>query len=299
MEAPVYGAVPERPGGGKVYMDEHREQSLNPELIESGLHAGSIFRGKIFCHPAVDSTNTRALARAEAGDPEGCVFLADEQTGGRGKPGRVWYSRAGEGLYMSVLLRPPVPPARVPLLTLMAAVTVVEALSPALGLSNSELRTANCELPHLDIKWPNDVLLNGRKLCGILSEMAMAGERVLHAVVGIGLNVHQAHFPPPLDALATSLFLELGRHVGRARLAAGILNAFETWYIEFLQGRFDRILTRWGNLSTYTRGRPVTVEKNGERLTGITGGLDAYGALLVERPGGALEVISAGDILSG
>lgn len=263
-----------------------------PEPIERALADRALFRGKLRYDPTVDSTNTQALAGGERGDPEGSVYLADAQASGRGKPGRSWFSRAGEGIYVSLLLRPRVDPVRVPLLTLMTGVVVAESLTASLL---EELGPGG--RPALDIKWPNDILLNGRKLCGILSEMSLQSDRSLYAVVGIGLNVHQEEFPPPLDSWATSLFMETGRHIARVTLLAAILKSFETWYKQFLQLRFDAIIERWSELSSYASGRPVCVEKDGVLLSGVTRGLDASGALRLERANGSIEPILAGDVI--
>ncbi|MBI1745543.1 MAG: biotin--[acetyl-CoA-carboxylase] ligase [Acidobacteria bacterium] len=276
-------------------MSDFTTDPMDATRIERALDRSSWFRGKIHYYHSVDSTNTVALAQAARGDPEASVYVADGQLQGRGKLGRSWYSKPGAGIYASILLRPNIEPRRIPLLTLLAAVVVVEAIAQVLQ------EAVRCELmdnspPALDIKWPNDVLLNGRKFCGILSEMVLLGNDTKHAVVGLGLNVHQDSFPPPLDVSATSLFIETGRHFGRADVLAAILKKFETWYIDFSQRRFDKVISRWSELSTYAGGRNVTVEKEGRAISGVTRGLDRSGALLLERANGSIETIVAGEI---
>src|SRR5262245_57579807 len=175
-------------------------------------------------HAVCPSTSDLAAERARAGAPAGLVICADAQTGGRGRLGRSWHSPAGENLYFSLLLRPARPASEIPPLTLLAGAAVARAVA-ALGVS-----------PRL--KWPNDVqLVDGqgrrRKLAGVLTEMASAGDRVEHVVVGVGLNVNATAFPAELADRATSLRGALGRPIDRARLLAAVLNDFEPLYDEF------------------------------------------------------------------
>src|SRR5262245_30528802 len=177
-------------------------------------------------HAVCASTSDLAAERARAGATAGLVICADAQTGGRGRLGRSWHSPAGENLYFSLLLRPARPAAEIPPLTLLAGAAVARAVAP-LGVS-----------PRL--KWPNDVqLVEGdgtrRKLAGVLTEMASAGNRVEHVVVGVGINVNATAFPPELADRATSLRGALGRIIDRAEILSAVLNAFEPLYDELVR----------------------------------------------------------------
>jgi BirA family biotin operon repressor/biotin-[acetyl-CoA-carboxylase] ligase len=268
-----------------------KNDSLLPEVIEREAGTLGLFAGKIHYYSATASTNDLALQSADHGAAEGSVFIADAQTRGRGKLGREWLSTAATGIYVSVILRPAVPPIKVPLLTLLAAIAVVEALTAALGEVLPEGRR-----PALDVKWPNDVLLNSKKVCGILSEAALRADQICYAVVGIGINVHHDSFPPPLDATATSLFLETGHKISRVKLLVHLLKRLQTWYKEFSDSNFDSILARWSQLSSYANGKRITIQKDGALISGVTRGLNADGALRLELPDGHIETIYAGEI---
>ncbi|HZB88195.1 MAG TPA: biotin--[acetyl-CoA-carboxylase] ligase, partial [Terracidiphilus sp.] len=168
---------------------------------------GTPFAGKVRHFPTIESTNTLAMREAEQGQESGAVYLADEQTAGRGRGAHEWHSAAGSGLYVSVLLRPAIAPADILWLSLAAGLAVQAAVRDVTSLAP-------------DIRWPNDLLLSGRKMGGILTELNAEVTRVRHAVIGIGLNVHQPSFPPELASLATSLKLEIGRDWSRQKLLA-------------------------------------------------------------------------------
>jgi BirA family biotin operon repressor/biotin-[acetyl-CoA-carboxylase] ligase len=164
--------------------------------LEASL-AGTIFAGKLHFFPATDSTNTDALAAARSGAPNGSVYFADEQRAGRGRGDHEWHSAAGEGLYTSVLLRTPIPAARLPLLPLAVGLAAAEAIRSVAGLT-------------IDLRWPNDLLVGPRKVGGILVESKISGGAAEFIVVGIGINVHQRVFDSDLSTSATSLDLETG-----------------------------------------------------------------------------------------
>jgi BirA family biotin operon repressor/biotin-[acetyl-CoA-carboxylase] ligase len=176
---------------------------------------GNRFGRKILYHPVTASTNILAKALAVEGAPEGCVVVADSQTGGRGRMGRTWVSPAGVNLYFSLILRPGVPSVRVPQLTLLVAAAIHQSLSKL-----------SCDLAAM-IKWPNDILVRGKKLCGVLCEMQSEPEFTHFVVVGIGINVNQVEFPLELQQSATSLFLENGELLSRPEILASVLNHFE------------------------------------------------------------------------
>lgn len=217
----------------------------------------------------VGSTNTVAEDAARDGVMEGYVVLADRQTGGRGRRGREWRSPEG-GVWMSFVLRPDIPPRDAGVVTLAASVAVARALEE-LGLSPR-------------IKWPNDVLLDDRKVCGILVELQADAEVISYAVVGVGLN---ANVVPDVDVPATSVAGELGREVDRAELVASVLEGFEEVYLG------DDVLDEWRQRSS-TLGREVRIETAGRTVEGRAVGLDPSGALRVD-VGGDERVVSAGD----
>jgi BirA family biotin operon repressor/biotin-[acetyl-CoA-carboxylase] ligase len=254
---------------------------MTPDLVDAA--RATRWLGRAFeWHDACGSTNDLAAERARAGAPAGLVIAADAQTDGRGRLGRSWHSPPGDNLYLSLLLRPARPAAEVPPLTLLAGGAVARAVE-ALGVS-----------PRL--KWPNDVQLlddagGRRKLAGVLTEMASAGERVEHVVVGIGINVNATSFPPELADRATSLRAALGRPVDRARLLAGVLNAFEPLYDEFVR-----------------RGPAVAVEafsayaalpercRVDDRLQGVALGVDPDGALRLRDDAGRIHRVISGEV---
>jgi BirA family transcriptional regulator, biotin operon repressor / biotin---[acetyl-CoA-carboxylase] ligase len=230
------------------------------------------------------STNDVALMLAAGGDAEGTVVIADEQTSGRGRLGRVWHSPPGSGLYASVILRPS--RARTGadratgLVTLAAGVALSEAVEEVTALRP-------------DIKWPNDLLIGRRKLAGILAESA-SGD-LAHIVLGYGINVGARRLPPDVDARATSLESELGRPVDRAALCAASVAALSARYRDLLDGRFDAILDAWRARSTTSRGVRVRWQTPAGAQSGVTDGIDDRGALLV-RAGDRVERIVGGEV---
>ena len=242
------------------------------------------FPAEIHFFERTDSTSTQAAKMAEAGAPHGTLVLAERQDAGRGRLGRGWSSPAGSGLYFSLLLRPELPPHQAPQLTLLAAVAVARAVEEIAGVAP-------------EIKWPNDLLLGGKKFCGILTEMAGGVDRVRWVILGIGINVTTQEFPGELQPLATSLALGLGRPPPRrAPLLAAVLAQLEGLLGQYASKGFPLIGLEWERYAKIG-GRSVRVSApDGTKLEGIARGLASDGALLLERPGGALERILAGDV---
>lgn len=220
---------------------------------------------------SVGSTNELAKQLARAGGPEGLLVIADEQTAGKGRLGRSWSTPKGAALAMSLVLRPDLPPYLAPRVTLVAAVAVAEAVRDVAGVAAG-------------IKWPNDIQVEARKLCGILTEMEAEVERIAFVVCGIGVNVNldRADMPAEFRETATSLMLERGGRLERAPLAAAILARFETGYDSLVRGRFDQVLDRWRRLSV-TLGQQVRVlsVSGAPTLEGTAVDVDEDGALLV------------------
>ena len=231
----------------------------------------------------VGSTNDVAKELAEEGALHGEVVIAERQSAGRGRRGRSWSSPPRKNLYLSVVLRPDLPPARAPEVTLLAAVAVCQAVRRA-GVASAA------------IKWPNDVLASGRKLAGVLTEMAAEVERVQWLVVGIGVNVNAAagDFPDELRELATSLLIERGDPVPRALFAAALLTALEEWLDRHAAEGFAPVRAAWREMSD-TLGREVRVRVGSADLVGLAEDVDETGALLVRTASG-LERVVAGDV---
>lgn len=254
----------------------------------------TIFSGNIHHCVQADSTNSIALRGAALASqhpddtPEGAVFLAEEQTAGRGRSNHSWHSERGTGIYCSFLLRPPMTPAESLWLSLVAGVAVQDAVRETTGLA-------------ADIRWPNDLLLNNKKFAGILTEMSSEGNRVHHAVIGIGVNVNQRHFPAELQDLATSLSLEGGREFARAEVAGALIRALDREYRALLRAmtspirtpalRYEPIMRRVESRSSYAQGKSVHVDEDGG-YKGVTDGLDPRGFLRVRTDNGLRIVIS-------
>lgn len=232
---------------------------------------------------AVDSTNLEARRQAEAGAPHGTLVLAEQQTAGRGRRGRSWESPGGKGIWMSLLLRPEFAPSHASMLTLLAAMAVERGIRQATALS--------CE-----IKWPNDLVLNGKKVCGILTEMSTEEDSIRYVVVGIGINANLQEFPEELKDKATSLYLESGRPVQRGDLVSAVLLAWEHYYDIFLKTLDFSSLMEEYNEHLINRNRQVTVLAPSGSWQGVSLGIDAKGQLLVKRPGKAVEPVMSGEV---
>ncbi len=266
---------------------------LLPEILEPEVK-GTIFGGHLHHYFRVGSTNVVGMQAGQAGEPEGMVYFAEEQTAGRGRGGHSWHS-ARDGIYVSVLLRPPISPADVVALSLMAGVATQAAVEQVSGI-------------RADLRWPNDLLLahetvtesgtrlEERKFCGILTELNAETTRVRFAVAGIGINVNQPAFPAELEGLATSLRIETGRTWPRVALAAALLNALDREYKRLLGvGGCEQLFRRFEEASSYARGRCVQVDEDGG-YTGVTAGLDARGFLLVRGDDGATHTVLSGGV---
>jgi len=255
---------------------------LLPEML-SPLLKGTIFSGakQIHHYYKVGSTNSEAMRAAAEGAPEGSVFLAEEQLAGRGRGAHSWHSARSEGIYCSVVLRPEMPPSDALIFSLAAGLAV---------------RAAVAEItPQLqaDLKWPNDLLLDGKKFCGILTEMNAEATRVRHLVVGVGINVNQAKFPAELREIATSLRIETGTEWSRVELCAALLKSLDREYRRLVEdaGAREAIVRRFERSSSSVRGKKVSVEENAT-LAGVTEGLDERGFLRVRTADGLRTVVS-------
>jgi BirA family biotin operon repressor/biotin-[acetyl-CoA-carboxylase] ligase len=248
--------------------------------LEASL-TGTTFAGKVHFSPTTGSTNSDAMAAARDGAPHGSVYFADEQTAGRGRGNHEWHSVAGQGLYVSVLMRIPLDAARMPLLPLAAGLAAAASVRAASGLT-------------IDLRWPNDLLIGPRKAGGILVESQSEHGKLGFAVVGIGINVHQQNFAPGLATPGTSLDVESGRWIDRQPLLTALLESLESETRALLDtGSGRSIPERVAKASTWVKGREVEVH-GPQECTGLTEGLDEHGFLLVRTSGGMVQIQTGG-----
>ena len=251
--------------------------------------ANTIFAGHLHFSAVTDSTNTDALEAAREGAPHGSVYFADEQLAGRGRGDHAWESAAGQGLYVSVLLRPRIPAARLPLLPLAAGLAAADAIRAVTGLSAGQ---------YVDLRWPNDLLIGPRKAGGILVEASSEANAksgvAAFAVVGVGINVHQRSFAPGLSTPATSLDMECGRRISRQLLLVSLLESLQREAMGLLDAESSRTVPRRvEETSTWVSGRQVEVY-GPQACNGVTAGLDEHGFLLVRTADGLVTVQTGG-----
>jgi len=262
------------------YQLEEVPDLLLPEFVGASLK-GTTFSEEIHHFFRIGSTNAVAMEAAAAGAPEGAVFLAEEQTAGRGRGGHTWHSARSAGIYCSAVLRPKLAPADAVLMSLAVGLAVRAAVSEVTGVS-------------ADLRWPNDLLIGAKKCCGILIEMNAEVTRVRHAVAGIGMNVNHAEFPAELREVATSLRVETGRCWSRVELASALLKSLDREYRGLADPAFRAaLMPRFEEASSYARERRVFVEEEGG-YEGVTDGLDERGFLRVRTESGIRTVLSGG-----
>lgn len=261
----------------------------SPELYDEQEIVAGLDTVRIGCRldflKQTPSTNADAFRGAEEGAPEGTVVIADAQSGGKGRRGRVWSSPPGVNLYCSVVLRPKIMPHEAPQLTFLSAVAVARAIERSTAL-----------VP--EIKWPNDVLIGGKKVAGLLNEMSAETDGINFIVLGIGVNVNMAagQFPADLRHPATSLLLESGREVGRAQFASLLLNELDRLYSDFLLQGFGPVREEWQKRCN-AAGRRIQVSDGGaEQACGTFAGIDGDGALLLRSDDDRIERIINGDV---
>lgn len=244
-----------------------------------------IFGRTVYAYALLDSTNVRAAELAVQGAVEGTLVITERQSAGRGRMERVWESPAGGGLWFSLILHPAVQPAHGAQLTLVAAVAIATALRETTGIACT-------------IKWPNDLLVAGKKLCGILSEMILDEDGIAYAIIGIGINVNlvKSDFSAEVAQAATSVYLETGRAWDKDVILREILTAFEIWYGIWLEDGFARIRVEWLKYSC-SIGKSVTVKDDMRAFfSGIIVGMDTDGSLIVRSNDGITEKFDCGEI---
>jgi BirA family transcriptional regulator, biotin operon repressor / biotin---[acetyl-CoA-carboxylase] ligase len=255
-----------------------------PVQAEVGLFLETGFLGRtIVYHSEAVSTNQLARALAQEGAPEGTVVAADSQTGGRGRMGRSWVSPPGVNLYFSFILRPALPSIRIPQLTLLIAAAIHRSLREMLPGFGPK------------VKWPNDILLNGKKVCGVLCEMQSEPDLTHFVVAGVGINVNQPEFAPELKDMATSLFIETGETSSRPRLLAGVFNHFEPLYQEWLSRDDLSFIIPYLEEHSLLNAKEVTVDQLRQTVSGTVTGLAPGGELMLLSSSGRSVLVSSGE----
>ena len=238
---------------------------------------------KIRYYEQLDSTNTKVSELAIEGAEHGTVVVAECQTAGKGRRGRIWDSPAGDNIYMSVLLRPNFEADKAPMVTLLMAYSVAEVLRKR-GFSN------------VQIKWPNDLVISGKKLCGILTEMHLQGSAIDYIVVGVGVNVNISAFPEELVDKATSLFMECGKPTEKEQLIVNILETFMEMYERFAKVGDLKFLQEDYNAILVNRNREVCILEPGNEYTAYALGINEKGELLVRLEDGVVKQVYAGEV---
>ena len=280
-----------REAGFEIIASPHRGYQLvaAPDALlavdlQSRQRKGQLIGNAIRVLPQTTSTNDEASRAALEGHPEGLVIFAESQSAGRGRMGRRWSSPAGRGLWFSVLLRPSLAPSECTQLTAASANALVRAIQSTTGITP-------------EIKWPNDLLIKGKKIAGILTEMSAELEHVRSVILGIGIDATQtaSEFPADLRNIATSLKLATGKTVSRADLAEAVLRELDREYARIVAGQFAAVAEEWGSRCS-TLGKQVTIDMGARRVRGRAEALDENGALLLRTEHGRIERIIGGEV---
>lgn len=265
----------------KGYRLRSEPDILSEERIRPYLHTSWAAK-EIQVFASIDSTNSEAKRQAESGGEQGLLIIGEQQTAGRGRRGRAWESQKGEGIFMTLLLKPDIEPGNASMLTLVMGMAVRDALDSVAGIDAR-------------IKWPNDIVCEGKKVCGILTEMSAQIDYINHIVIGVGINVHNQEFPEEMRRIATSVYALTGNHISRAKLVAESMNRFEEYYARYLKHQNLRELLEEYNSHLINRGRMVRVLDMKKDYMGIARGINEGGELIVETDGG-IRYVSAGEV---
>ena len=237
----------------------------------------------VIYHDVTDSTNLQAKLEAENGAPHGALVAADMQTAGRGRRGRSWSSPPGANVYFTLILKPELAPDKASMLTPVMALAVAEGIRQCCGIETM-------------IKWPNDIVMGGKKVCGILAEMSVERDLIRYVVIGAGINVCLQEFPPEVANVAACLQAECGHSVSRAELVAAVMGAFERYYEMFLErGDLSGLIERYNELLVNTGSEVRVLDSSGE-FQGISRGVNTRGELRVEREDGSEVLVYAGEV---
>ena len=259
-------------------------QPLSADEIQRAISTERLGK-KIYCFETIPSTNLEAQALAKEGEAEGGIVIAEGQTHGRGRMGRGWVSPPYLNLYLSVILRPKLPPGLAPQITLMTAVAIADTVQSVLSIPP-------------EIKWPNDILVGGKKIAGVLTESSCEPDRILFVVVGIGVNLNfpRELMPESIRETATSVLLLTQKPVDRSEFTCRLIQSLDQCYGELESGGFASIAQRWERFFQL-RGKSVRVEMPDRQVSGRVVGIDTDGALILVGEGGGRERIVAGDLI--
>lgn len=266
----------------KGYRLVGRPDTLSKAAIESLLHTNIMGRPVIY-YDETDSTNTRAKEAGEAGATAGTLFVADKQNAGKGRRGRQWSSPSGENVYMTLLLRPKIHPSKAAEMTLLMALAVADGIRKVTG-------------EEIGIKWPNDVIMSGKKVCGILTEMSTEIEYINHVVIGVGINVNQETFPEEIQSVATSLKNETGRTIPRAELTAAIMDSFERIFGKFLETENLAGVKEEYEEMLLNMNQRVRVLRPDSEYKAVALGITDTGELIVRTDDGKIVEVYAGEV---
>ncbi|NSL52268.1 biotin--[acetyl-CoA-carboxylase] ligase [Calidifontibacillus erzurumensis] len=267
----------------KGYRIISKPDRISGNEIQLGLNT-KFFGREIYYEESVDSTQKIAHRLAYEGAVEGTIVVSEEQRMGRGRLGRAWFSPIYTGIWVSIILKPEIAPQQAPQLTLLAAVSVVRGIQKATGI-------------RCDIKWPNDILINGKKVVGILTELVAESDRINAVIVGIGMNVNQEreHFPEDLQAIATSLAIEGGHKWNRAAILQAVLKEMEDLYFDYLKNGFQVVKLLWESYAV-SIGKQIKARTLTNSITGKALGITDEGVLLLEDEKGTVHRIYSADI---
>ena len=266
----------------KGYLLEAEDEVFGQNELESRMDTKWAGHPLSF-YSTINSTNLRAKQDADNGAPEGALVVADMQTAGRGRRGRTWDSPAGKNVYFTLILKPDYVPDKASMVTLVMAMAVAEGIRSTCGAETG-------------IKWPNDIVINGKKVCGILTEMSAEQGYIHHVVIGVGINVGRQEFAPEIATRAASLEGECGKRVPKAGLVANIMKAFEKYYEVFRKTTDLSLLMEDYNALLVNRDREVRVLDPGGEYTGVSRRINETGELLVELPEGGLSRVYSGEV---
>ncbi|KUG02983.1 biotin operon repressor / biotin-protein ligase [hydrocarbon metagenome] len=287
----IYGTIPGRCNPIRNFRSLQTKASPPSMLKCINLQEGGKFhlQGKdVYLFRSVDSTNSTARAMAQSGVPDGTIIVSETQITGRGRRGRQWSCPPGKGILMSMIIRPPVEIRLIPLLTLLTGVVVAESIYKATGCVAG-------------IKWPNDLIINGKKVCGILAESSIKAQGSLeYVIIGIGINVNLEKHDLPVDCMetSTSLKIELGQVVSRLNLIRRFILTWEEHYQGFLDSGYSYVRQKWIENNS-TLGRMVTISKGSESIDGLALDISDRGGLIVELSNGVREEFLADDVTLG
>jgi BirA family biotin operon repressor/biotin-[acetyl-CoA-carboxylase] ligase len=252
--------------------------------IRDRLHTSVLGKRDILHYVSTDSTNSRAKELVVAGAAEGVLVIAEEQTQGRGRFDRHWFSPKGENIYASLILRPSLPPETASGMVILTAVAAAEALIATTGLTAT-------------VKWPNDILIGGKKIGGLLLEMDVEMDAIDYMVIGLGINVNSAaeRFPKEIREKTTSVLMETGKPFSRIILLCRFLEVLEHWYNVFRESGFEPIITRWKAL-TNMMGKQVSIQTINGSYKGVIADMDHNGFLIIQDDQGSEQRLFSGDI---